>query len=96
LLGMVPLVVALKLIVAEPAGTVTVDAGTGSNGLLLERLIEAPPAGAVWLTETVQVVLAPEVRLVGLQDNEDSVVVVTKLMVAVCETPLREAVRVAL
>ena len=87
---------ALKMVVAEPAGTAIVDTGTGSSALLLDREITVPPAGAALLRVTVQVVPAPEVRLVGLQDSEDRTTGTDKLMVAVCETPLRVAVSVTL
>ena len=87
---------ALKVVVDEPAGTVIVDAGTGSSALLLDRETAVPPAGAALLRVTVQVEPAPEVRLVGLHASEVSVTAETRLIVAVCETPLRVAVRVAL
>ena len=86
---------ALKVVVAEPAGTVIVDPGTGSSALLLDKETAVPPAGAAWLRVTVQVVPAPVARLVGLQDSEDRTTGATRLIVAVCETPLRVAVSVA-
>jgi hypothetical protein len=87
--------VALNVVVAEPAGTVTVDAGTGSSALLLDRETAVPPAGATWLRVTVQVVPTPEVKLVGLQVSEDRTPGATRLTVAFFETPLRVAVSVA-
>ena len=87
---------ALKVVVAEPAGIVIVDTGTGSSALLLDRETTVPPAGAALLRVTVQVVPAPEVRLVGLHVSEVSVNGDARLIEAVCETPLRVAVRVAL
>ena len=88
--------VALKVLVAEPAGTVIVDTGTGSSALLLDRDTAVPLAGAALLRVTVHVVLAPELRLVGLHDSEDRTTGAAKLIVAVCETPLKVAVSVAL
>lgn len=92
-LGMLP-AVALNEAVWEPASTARV-AGTGSSGVLLVSESDTPPAGAAWLRFAVQVALAPEVRLVGLQDKEDSVIADTKLMAAVWEAPARVAVRFA-
>lgn len=87
---------ALNVVVAEPAGTVIVDAGTGSSPLLLESATEVPPAGAAWLRVTVHIVLAPEAKLVGLQESEDRTTGATKLIAVACETPFSVAVRVAL
>ena len=86
--------VALKVVVAEPAGTVTVDAGTGSSALLLDSETALPPEGAPAFRFTVHVALAPEVKLVELQVREESATTDTMLMVAVCVTPLRVAVSV--
>ena len=83
------------MVVAEPAGTVIVAPGTGSSVLLLERETAVPPAGAAWLRVTVHVVPAAEAKLVGLHASEESVSVDVRLMVAVCETPLRVVVSVA-
>jgi hypothetical protein len=93
--------VAAKLADADPASTVTDDAGTGSSVLLLDSDTTLPPVGAAPLSPTVHVVAAPEFKLVGLHANEDKVTAVTaagavKLMLAVLETPLRVAVKVAL
>jgi hypothetical protein len=91
--------VALKLAVAEPAGTVTVDAGTGSNVFVLEREIVVPPAGATLFSATVHAALAPGVKTEGLQDSEERVtgeaVGATNEIVTLCETPFRVARRVA-
>jgi hypothetical protein len=62
--------VALKVAEVDPAGIVT-DAATGSVLLLLDRDTTVPPTGAAWTSVTVQVVLAPAVKLVGAQTNED-------------------------
>jgi hypothetical protein len=94
-LAMLP-AVAVKLVVAEPAGTVMVDTRTGSEALLLKRETAAPPAGAALFRVTVHTALVPEVRLVGLQVSEDRTVGTAKAMVAVCEMPFRVAVSVAL
>ena len=95
MLGIVP-AVALNAVVAEPAGTVTDEPGTGNKVLLLDRETDVPPVGAVWLKVTVHVVAAAEARLVGLQLREESVTGAVKLIVAVCEAPLSVAVSVAL
>ena len=84
------------MVVAELEGTVIVDTGTGSSALLLDRETAVPPAGAALLRVTVQVVPAPEARLVGLHVSEERTTGADKLMVAVCETPLKVAVSVAL
>jgi hypothetical protein len=90
--------VAVKVVDTDPAGTVTEFAGTGSNELLLDKETALPPAGAGALRLTVQTVAAPEFKLVGLQasDDKDTVTGEVKLMLAVRETPLKEAVNVAL
>lgn len=88
--------VTLKLAVAEPAGTVIVDAGTGRKLLLLASETVVPPAGAAWLNVTVQVVLAPAATVVGLHAREERVTAVVRLMVAVWETPFSVAVSVTL
>jgi hypothetical protein len=62
--------VAVKVAEVEPAGTVT-EAATGSIVLLLDRDTAVPPLGAACASVTVQVDLAPEVRLVGEHCNED-------------------------
>ena len=64
---------AVKVVVAEAAGTVTVDAGTGSNALVLESETVVPPAGATLLRATVQVALVPGDKIEGLQASEDRV-----------------------
>jgi hypothetical protein len=86
----------LKVVFAEPAGKVIVDVRPGSSALVLARETAVPPAGAVWLKFAVQVALAPEVKLVGLQVSEDTTRVASRLTVLACETPPRVAVSVAL
>jgi len=97
LLGRLLFAVALNVVVAEPAGTVTVDVGTASSALLLESETTVPPVGAAWLRVTVHVVVAADARFVGVQDNEDKTTTgAVKLIVQVLDTPLSVAVRVAL
>ena len=55
-----------------------------------------PPAGAALFSATVQVVLAPVVKAVGLHVSEVRVNGDTRLIVAVWETPPKVAVSVAL
>ena len=63
--------VAAKVAEVEAAGTVTAGV-TGSAALLLDKDTEAPPLGAAWASVTVQVDLAPEVKLVGEHCSEDN------------------------
>jgi hypothetical protein len=49
--------VALKVAVVAPVATVT-DTGTLSKALLLPSVTLDPPAGAVWVRVTVQVLAA--------------------------------------
>ena len=56
----------------EPAGTV-IEAATGRAVLLLDKDTTVPPLGAACARATVQVELAPEVRLVGAHCSEDRV-----------------------
>jgi len=95
LLGMLLPAVALNVVVAEPAAIVIVGAGTGRNALLLDKETVMPPEGAAWLTVTVQVVLAPPAKVLGLHAREESVTPAGRLIVEVCEMPLSVAVRVA-
>ena len=80
------------------AGTVTETAGSGSRVLLLASPATMPPFGAALLNVTMQLVTAPEFRVVGLQASDDSIGGwdATRLMLAVCEAPCRLAVKVAL
>ena len=90
---MVPAVTG-KAIEFEPAATVT-DGGVVSSALLSDTRSVVPPAGAALVRATVQVLVAPEVRLVGLQASEDRTTGATRVRVAVLETPLSMAVMVA-
>jgi len=87
-------VVAVKVAVVAPAATVT-DAGTVSRALLSDTVTVVAAVGA-FDSVTVHVLLAEEFRLVGVQANDVSVTGATRLMVAVCDTPFRVAVTVAL
>jgi hypothetical protein len=87
---------AANVTLVDPAGTVTEAAGTGNNVSLLDMDTAVPPVGATPLNATVQVVAAPELKLVGLHVNEDKVGGGgVRLMEAVFETLLRVAVNVA-
>jgi hypothetical protein len=70
----------------EPDATVT-EAGVVSPLLLSESETEEPPAGAAALSVTVQVLVAPEARLVGLQASEERTTGASKSSVALRETP---------
>ena len=80
--------VAVNVVEVAPAGTVTEAAGTGSSVLLLDSDTTVPPLGTALLSVTVQVVAAPELKLLGLQASEDSATGATRLTVAVWDTPL--------
>ena len=88
-------VVALNIAVVEPAGTVT-DAGTVSEALLLASVTLDPPAGAFWVSVTVQVLTALCPRVVGLHVTADTKIGAFRLIVDVCELLPRVAVTVAL
>lgn len=80
---------------AEPAKTVT-WLGAVRFRLLLDSVTLAPPAGAGVFKVTVQVVVPPPGKVVGLQASEDKLCsVVMKLSTVVCETPLKLAVSTA-
>jgi hypothetical protein len=63
--------VALNVAVVAPAVTVT-DAGTISTALLLASVTLDPPAGAAWVSVTVQMLTALCARLVGLQARPET------------------------
>jgi hypothetical protein len=67
-----------------------------SNEELSEMLTTVPPVGAAFETVTVHVAVPLAPKLVGEHVSEESESWATRLMVAVWETPLRVAVRVAL
>ena len=67
--GIVP-ALAVKFTEVAPDGTATEGPGTGSKLLLLDNDMVVPPVGAAALSVTVQVVLLPLPRLVGVHDSE--------------------------
>ena len=87
--------VALKVEVVAPAATVT-DAGTVSEALLLASVTAEPPAGAAWVSVTVQVAAALCPRLAGAQARPDTRTGASRPTVAVCELVPRVAVTFAL
>ena len=78
----------------ELAATVT-DAGTVSSALLSDTVTVVAAVGA-FDSVTVHVLLAEEFKLAGEQASDMSVTGATKLIVAVCDAPLRVAVTIAL
>ena len=80
-------VVALKVAVVAAADTVT-DAGTFWVALVFVRVTSAPPAGAAFVSVTVQVLEAFGPRLVGLQASDDTSTGATSVTVALAELPL--------
>ena len=86
--------VAVKVVEVAPTGTV-IEAGTLSAAALLERETVVPLPGAALEMLTVQVVVALDARVVGLQVKEETVMTgAVRLIEAVDETPLRVAVRI--
>jgi hypothetical protein len=71
LLEIIP-AVAVKVVANAPAGTMTQVLGTGSNVLLLDSNTTVPPAGAIPINVTVQVVVDPEFKLFGLQTSRET------------------------
>src|SRR5580698_8738833 len=63
--------VALNVAVVAPAATVT-EAGTVSAVLLLVSAIPQPPAGAAWVSVTVQVLAPLWPRLAGVQATPET------------------------
>ena len=95
MLAMEAAAVALNVAVVAPAVTVT-DAGTVSEVLLLASVTLEPPAGAIWVSVTVQVLTALCPRLVGLQARVDIRTGASRLIAAVWELLPSVAVTVAL
>ncbi len=86
--------VAVNVAVVLPAATVT-EGGTARAWLSTDSETLAPPAAAALERVTVQVLVAPEGRVVGEQTSEESVAVATREREAVLDTPPKEAVTVA-
>jgi hypothetical protein len=95
LLAIVAAAIALKVEVVDPAATVT-EAGTESNMLLLDNATLDPPAGAVWVSVTVQVLAPLCPKLVGLHATPETSTGATRLITNVCEVLPSVAVTVAL
>jgi hypothetical protein len=95
LLAITAAAVALKVALVDPAATVT-DAGTVSEVLLLASVTLDPPAGAFWVSVTVQVLTALCPRVVGLHAMPETSTGAVRLIVDVCELLPRVAVTVAL
>jgi hypothetical protein len=72
---------ALNVAVVAPAATVT-DAGTVSRALLLPSVTLDPPAGAVWVRVTEQVLTALCPRLAGLHVKVETAPGARRLRVA--------------
>ena len=95
MLAILAAAVALNVAVVAPAVTDT-DAGTVSAVLLLASATLDPPAGAVCVSVTVQVLSALCPKLAGLHARPDTSTAAVRLIVAVCELLPRVAVIVAL
>src|SRR5437660_8691876 len=68
------LVLTVKVALAAPAGTVTLEGTVAAAVLLLESATVAPPAGAAPLNVTVPVEdCVPPITLVGLSVSDESV-----------------------
>jgi len=87
--------VAVKAAETAPAGTVTVG-GTLSAGALLDSRIAAPGEPAALESVNVQVDVAPDGTLSGMQDNEFSTADDTRVRDAVWTLPLKVAAITAL
>jgi hypothetical protein len=78
-------VVAVKVADVAAAATVT-EAGTCKVALVFDSAMTAPSVGADWLSVTVHVAEAFELRLVGLQETaETDTDGATRLTLAVAE-----------
>ena len=77
---------ALNVADVAPAATLT-EAGVVSNELLTETATLTPPAGAGSRMVTVQVLVVPDVRLVGLHCTDATVTGATTFNIAVCVAP---------
>jgi len=88
------LVVTVKVAVVEPAGTVTEPGTLPTDGLLLDRAIDAPPLGAGPLSVTVPVALLPPVTVEALSDTDASIIAGWRVSGATAVEPLYAAVMV--
>jgi hypothetical protein len=79
--------VAVNATLVEPPSTVT-KVGVVRSGLLLVSVTETPPVGAAWERVTPHVAVAPDPKLVGLHDSEETTTDTTRLIVAGAELPL--------
>jgi len=77
-------VVTVKVAEVAAAATVT-EAGTVRVALEFVRVTLAPPVGAAWVRVTVQVPEEFAPRLLGLQDNADTVTGAARLTVVLAE-----------
>jgi len=88
-------VVTMKFADVAAACTVT-DGATLSAVLVFERVTLAPPAGAAWVSVTVQVPEEFAPMLAGLQLSDETRTLATRFTVALAELLLKVAVMVAL
>ena len=88
-------VVALKVAVAAPAGTV-IETGTDNRLLLSVILTAVPPLGAACVSVTVQELEAFGPRLAGLHTSDETRADAARLSVALAAAPPYVAVTVAL
>ena len=79
--------VAVNVVLVIAAGTTTCD-GTPSTALLLDTVTEAPPAGAVLVNVTVQVVVPPGLTPEGVHASEEMTVGAVNEIDAFAELPL--------
>jgi hypothetical protein len=83
--------VAVKVAEVEPFATLT-EEGVVSKELSSESATEVPPEDAALVKVTVQVLVAPEARLAGLQASEETRTGATRLTMVLAELPLYVAV----
>jgi hypothetical protein len=86
---------AVNWALVEPAGTRTV-AGTVSAGASLDSETDAPPLPAVLDSDTVQVEVVPEVRLLGVHWTRVTIAGDNNAIEVLCETPPWVAVMTAI
>ena len=84
----------MKLAEVDPAATVT-EGSVVSSFVLSDSTALTPPESAGLVSVTVQVVLAYDLRLVGLQASAESFTDPVRLKVTLLEVPLSVAVTVA-